>query len=1262
MRGLDPKRQLKIVRLTLGVLLFAALGCVFSTRVGAPIRAYAAPTETLNFQARLTDAAGSTVSDGNYSVEFRLYDAEVGGTNEWIETQTVAVRSGYMSVYLGDVTPFGAGIDWTQAKWLTMNVNGDGEMNPRLRLTAVPYAFAAEQADTLTISAGSGSIGGDDLVWLSQGSAQQTTSATDAISINQLGSGGLLDLQSGGTSVFNVANDGLLSLGNGLKLGNSINNVAGTIRFNGNDFEGFNGSGWVSLTAGGPVAIQAYETAGGLNVNVTTPVAIPWAAESRKDPGMTHDNTTNNSRIYMDKAGWYKISYNVSSSNQTYTRHVIKCQVRLNGTTYLTPSTSYSYTRTTSAAPGSSNATAMHQTTSDNEYYEVMCSRAGPSGTDRTIANESWTIAEKVTAGNDGAGGGGGGGGGNSFNLGGNAFALDAVLGTLDNHTLTLMANNIDALRIGTDGSAVFTQALTAENGFAVSAGGATVVDGLAVSGGSSLSGGIDNNDGGITNTGALTGVDSLDGSGALSIRSGATGDLLLGSDSGTISLDADVLQRNGSGSTTIDLNDSSDTILQITNTNGGAAAGLQVEGAVTASAFSGDGNGLTNISANSIGSGTISDSLLSSNVAMLNVPQEFTQQQEFSAGLVLGNTAAASAGALRWNGADFEGYDGTQWVSLTSNGSAPLLEGVIAFGKYNGNSGTSLSADGATVTRNATGNYTVTFDTPAADANYIIQLTVDEPTSTMDDINISADNVSVNGFDVFVHEGDNGGSANNLRNRVWNYTVLDSNASAGGGTGGGGGLNFTQNGNDFGGVAILGTTSADELRLVTNGQNRLSLDGASGDVSIYNALTVGGGLQVDGGITSSAGLTISSGGSGALALDSASGVISIDGSDTALRRVGAGSYGIELNDAANTTLELLNGGGGTASLDIADGDLQLAGTVVLTNGGQATNLTGITSSGAIQFSSLNGGGLVKTDTSGNLSQAAAGTDYELPITVGNGLTRAGNSLQLGGNLSSATDIGLDGNQLTISGAGGSIFTAFADGGVDIRHDGTAAFAVHNSSGTVSYLSVDTAGNLVQVGSTAADTVAVLQVLDSYNDSTDPTGANGAQYYNTARGKFRCYEGGVWKDCIGTRQIRSFVDSTTDPVVDSNSTDYWDVSAENNNSHPNYTLSDSSQSIIGTVSAEVTSTSWSDRSVQMRIERGIGSAPSCGGGTVVGSRVSTFTSFNGESSTSTITFVDQPSTTGQVFYTLCSDNRTSSSSGVSVTHIRITLEEAANSN
>jgi hypothetical protein len=127
---------------------------------------HADSNSTINFQARLQSAAGAVVPDGYYNVQFKLYSASSGGSALWTETyydsngatagndNRVRVVNGYVSVALGSQTAFPGTINWDQDLYMTMNIGGvtqtatptyDGEMNPRLHLTGVPYAFKAGQ-------------------------------------------------------------------------------------------------------------------------------------------------------------------------------------------------------------------------------------------------------------------------------------------------------------------------------------------------------------------------------------------------------------------------------------------------------------------------------------------------------------------------------------------------------------------------------------------------------------------------------------------------------------------------------------------------------------------------------------------------------------------------------------------------------------------------------------------------------------------------------------------------------------------------------------------------------------------------------------------------------------------------------------------------------------------------------------------------------------------------------------------------------------
>ncbi|MBC7564869.1 hypothetical protein H7100_01390, partial [Candidatus Saccharibacteria bacterium] len=135
----------------------------------------------INFQGRLYNAQGAIVPDGNYNIQFKIYQdgngLSVGNTTgspagslKWTEsylntaTQGVQVVNGFMSVQLGSVNAFGTQVDWNQdTLWLSMNIGStntsctpfasctpDGEMVPMKRLSATPYALNSGQLGGLT--------------------------------------------------------------------------------------------------------------------------------------------------------------------------------------------------------------------------------------------------------------------------------------------------------------------------------------------------------------------------------------------------------------------------------------------------------------------------------------------------------------------------------------------------------------------------------------------------------------------------------------------------------------------------------------------------------------------------------------------------------------------------------------------------------------------------------------------------------------------------------------------------------------------------------------------------------------------------------------------------------------------------------------------------------------------------------------------------------------------------------------------------------
>ncbi len=101
--------------------------------------------QTINYQGVLTQPSGQPVSNGNYNLTFRLYDAAVAGTELWIEVQIIPVENGIFNVILGDVTPFA--LDFDAPYWLSIQVAVDPELSPRVELTGVPYSFSSASTE-----------------------------------------------------------------------------------------------------------------------------------------------------------------------------------------------------------------------------------------------------------------------------------------------------------------------------------------------------------------------------------------------------------------------------------------------------------------------------------------------------------------------------------------------------------------------------------------------------------------------------------------------------------------------------------------------------------------------------------------------------------------------------------------------------------------------------------------------------------------------------------------------------------------------------------------------------------------------------------------------------------------------------------------------------------------------------------------------------------------------------------------------------------
>ena len=128
----------------------------------------------INYQGMLTDDSGTPLN-GSYTIAFKIYNAESGGTQRWEETQTgVSVTNGLFNVILGSVTPIN--LDFSEDYWLDITVDGEA-LPSRLKFTSVGYAYRAMVSDSAVKA---GVTGGG---WTDDGTVVRLNTNSDNVGI-----------------------------------------------------------------------------------------------------------------------------------------------------------------------------------------------------------------------------------------------------------------------------------------------------------------------------------------------------------------------------------------------------------------------------------------------------------------------------------------------------------------------------------------------------------------------------------------------------------------------------------------------------------------------------------------------------------------------------------------------------------------------------------------------------------------------------------------------------------------------------------------------------------------------------------------------------------------------------------------------------------------------------------------------------------------------------------------------------------------------
>ena len=135
---------------------FRPIALLFVLVASALVQAAAAVPSVINYQGRLTDnTPQQTPLNGTVTMEFSLWDAQVGGASLWSETRSVSVVGGLFNVILGEQTPVPPSIFTGGAeRYLEIHVSGE-TLTPRQRIAAAPFAHVAASADDAASLGGS---------------------------------------------------------------------------------------------------------------------------------------------------------------------------------------------------------------------------------------------------------------------------------------------------------------------------------------------------------------------------------------------------------------------------------------------------------------------------------------------------------------------------------------------------------------------------------------------------------------------------------------------------------------------------------------------------------------------------------------------------------------------------------------------------------------------------------------------------------------------------------------------------------------------------------------------------------------------------------------------------------------------------------------------------------------------------------------------------------------------------------------------------
>ncbi len=339
----------------------------------------------------------------------------------------------------------------------------------------------------------------------------------------------------------------------------------------------------------------------------------------------------------------------------------------------------------------------------------------------------------------------------------------------------------------------------------------------------------------------------------------------------------------------------------------------------------------------------------------------------------------------------------------------------------------------------------------------------------------------------------------------------------------------------DSASIDLNKTGTGDLMRLQSAGSDAFTLKnggsielGATTDQSISVAQSAAGaGTSLT--LAAGAAATSSNQAGGDLVLQGGAGDGSGDSGSVIVAANGDSAVTFDVQDTANQSVFSVN----TIAGSVTASGITLASPDMTTDQISTDNDLAITSAGDMTLSSntgqldLQASAIDLDSASVSLGAASSTTTVRGSFQTGTLDTADSSTLAIGSTNAAAVTIGkattIDAS-LTVAGAG--MFNSSL--AVVTDTDTPNAFSVQNAS-AVNLFTVDTTNNRVTIG--ANDATGTILVLDAKTTAADPTGTNGAMYYNAAMGVFRCYQAGEWTDCVTPLPVSAVADSDTEATT-----------------------------------------------------------------------------------------------------------------------------------